>query len=106
MVHKTIDRKTTKTLALGTEYFRVQLVVRGSIFEAFGEEPGQAWNVKEELKHETLSSDRKEQAAHFCPCCKTAANHSACWDSELSCKVSGSFGERGGEMNEKGVIIT
>lgn len=39
--------------------------MRGSIFEIFGEEPGQAWNVKEELKYETRSSGWKEQAAHF-----------------------------------------
>jgi len=41
--------------------------VRGSIFEILGEEPGQAWNVKEELKYETHSSDWEEQAAHFVP---------------------------------------
>lgn len=75
--------------------------MRGSIFEIFGEEPGQAWNVKEELKYETLSSDRKEQAAHFCPCCRRAVTrHSACWASDHLCKVSGSF--EGGKRAKRG----
>lgn len=77
--------------------------MRGSIFEIFGEEPGQAWNVKEELKHETLGSDRKEQAANFCPCYKRAvAYHSACWASEHLCKVFGIFGgKRDGRGKKK-----
>lgn len=38
--------------------------MRGSILENSGEEPGQAWNVEEELKYETRSLDWKEQS-HF-----------------------------------------
>lgn len=53
----------------------------------------------------------KNKLLIFCSCCKTAVTYpSACWASELICKVSGPFegngGGRGKEMNEKGVPIT
>lgn len=67
---------------------------------------GRPGMLKEELKHETLSSDRKERAAHFCSCRKTAAtNQSACCAPELLCKEhrdpsGGGTGKARGGRNE------
>lgn len=52
--------------------------MRGSIFGIFGEAPGQAWKVKEELKYETCSSDWEEQAARFvCVAAAAVSYHSS-----------------------------